>query len=360
MGAAFLNQLAAHRSPNAGSPQIQVEVIARSKTYIVAPKASGNEPRSGGISLSSWQTELAASTSGLLAPPDLLSILKQTPGPAILVDNTASSELPNSYPQFLQQGVSIVTANKKGFAGTQQLWDDIRAASLASGALIYHEASVGAGLPILSTLRDLLETGDTVQRIEGVLSGTMSYLFNQFAPVVSSTSTAPPQWSAAVKTAQSLGYTEPDPRDDLNGQDVARKCTILARLCGLQVQPGAFPVQSLIPEALASASSSQEFLDNLPAFDKHMAELKNKAAENGKALRFVASVDVPQNKLSVGLQEVDVAGPIAGLKGSDNIVSFTTARYSDSPLVVQGAGAGAEVTAMGVLADLLRVVREVK
>jgi homoserine dehydrogenase len=195
-----------------------------------------------------------------------------------------------------------------------------------------------------------------VTKIEGVFSGTMSFLFNSFAPL----SGAGGKWSAEVKKAKELGYTEPDPRDDLNGLDVARKLTILARLAGLPVEsPTSFPVQSLIPKALESCTSGDEFLEKLPEFDSEMEETRAAAEKEGKVIRFVGSIDVASKQVKVGLEKFDRSHPIAGLKGSDNIISFYTERYGSNPLIVQGAGAGGDVTAMGVTADLLKVLARI-
>jgi homoserine dehydrogenase len=281
----------------------------------------------------------------------------KAPGKVVLVDNTSSQDVADAYPDFLEKGISIVTPNKKAFSGSYTLWQSIFAAAsngTGSGGYIYHESSVGAGLPVISTLKDLVETGDEVIRIEGVFSGTMSFLFNSFQP----TSGGGGKFSAEVKTAKEKGFTEPDPRDDLNGLDVARKLTILARLAGLDVEsPTSFPVESLIPKELESCSSGDEFLSRLPEFDGQMDELKASAEKEGKVVRFVGSVDVPKGAVKVGLEKFDKSHPIAALKGSDNIIAFYTKRYGDNPLIIQGAGAGGDVTAMGVTADLVKVIR---
>lgn len=294
-----------------------------------------------------------SSSSPLLSLQDLTSYLSSAPGKVILIDNTSNQDVANSYPSFLRKGISVVTPNKKAFSSSLQLWDDIFGA-VNSQALVYHESSVGAGLPVISTLKDLVATGDQITKIQGVFSGTMSFLFNSFAPVDGSGSG---KWSQIVSQAKDAGYTEPDPRDDLNGMDVARKCTILARLAGLKVQgPESFPVQSLIPKQLESASSAAEFMQKLPDFDDEMEGYKESAIKAGKVVRFVANVDVATNQVKVGLDMVEKDSPIAALKGSDNIFVFHTKRYSSSPLVVQGSGAGGEVTAMGVSADLIKAI----
>jgi homoserine dehydrogenase len=265
--------------------------------------------------------------------------LSRAPGPVVLVDNTSNQDIANSYPNFLAKGIHIVTPNKKAFSASMALWDAIFAASASAsptGGHMQHEASCGAGLPLLSTLRELVETGDKVRRVEGVFSGTMSFLFNSWNPV---SGEASPPFSQCVATARELGYTEPDPRDDLNGMDVARKCVILARLAGLRVDNvDAFPTQSLVPKLLEDAAGADEFLDGLKAFDGEMEGLKASAAAEGKVVRFVGSVDVVAGKVKVGLESFDKSHPIAALKGSDNIYSFYTERYGDNPLIVQGAG----------------------
>jgi homoserine dehydrogenase len=299
---------------------------------------------------------LASSTT---VPPTLSEIvdyLAAAPAKVVLVDNTSSSDVADFYPLALSRGLSIVTPNKKAFSGSYKLWQDIFTAAATSGAKVYHESSVGAGLPVISTLKDLVATGDKVTKIEGVFSGTMSFLFNSFAP----TEGQGGKWSEEVKKAKSLGYTEPDPRDDLNGLDVARKLTILARLAGLPVEsPTSFPVQSLIPKELESCASGDEFLEKLSAFDQQMEDTKAEAEKAGKVVRFVGSIDVKANQVKVGLEQFDRSHPIAALKGSDNIISFYTERYGSNPLIIQGAGAGGEVTAMGVTGDLIKVISQI-
>jgi len=264
----------------------------------------------------------------------VIDFLAAAPGKAALVDNTSSQDVADQYPIF-------------------KLWQDIFAAASSSGAKVYHESSVGAGLPIISTLKELIETGDTVTRIEGVFSGTMSFLFNSFAPSAGSGG----KWSTEVVEAKKMGYTEPDPRDDLNGLDVARKLIILARLVGLQIGSTAdIPVHSLIPKELESVASGDEFLKRLPEFDAQMEELKIAANKEGKLIRFVGSIDVARKEVKVGLEKFDRSHPIAALKGSDNIISLYTERYGANPLTIQGAGAGGEVTAMGVTGDLIKVL----
>jgi homoserine dehydrogenase len=336
-------------------------LLARSSQTLTSPAPA----YSPAIPAADWQTAAATPSltkSGTLSPSEIISYLSSAPGRSVLVDNTSDPALASAYPQFLRAGISIVTPNKKGFSSDLSLWKDIFSAAAAGKALVYHESTVGAGLPVISTLRDLVATGDQVTRIEGVFSGTLSFLFNTFAPVSGSSSA---KWSEVVSQAKQLGYTEPDPRDDLNGMDVARKLTILARIAGLDVQsPDSFPIESLIPAELASLPATPEginqFMTRLPEFDGQMTALKEQAEKAGKVVRYVGSVDVAKKEVKVGLQQFDKDSALAGLKGSDNIISFYTQRYGNNPLIIQGAGAGGDVTAMGVTADLIKVLERLQ
>ncbi|KAH8146485.1 uncharacterized protein LAJ45_09431 [Morchella importuna] len=351
VGKAFISQLASYASTS--RRPLSTILIARSTQAIISADYSG-------IDLTSWST---AATSPAPSFSQTLSFLTAAPGPVILVDNTADVGFAGNYPALLKSGISVVTPNKKGFSSDLSLWNAIYDASANNGVdgagYVFHEATVGAGLPVLSTLKELIETGDEVQKIEGVFSGTMSFLFNSFAPLGGDNGGK--GFAECVKEARDLGYTEPDPRDDLNGLDVARKLTILARLSGLMVEsPTSFPIQSLVPEPLVAAKTAEEFLEGLAGFDGEMKSVKEEAEAAGGVTRFVGSLDVGTKAVSVGLKTFDKSSAIAGLKGSDNIISFYTKRYGERALIVQGAGAGAEVTAMGVLGDLIKVLQRLK
>jgi homoserine dehydrogenase len=348
VGKCFLNQLQAFVSRRP-THKLNLCYISTSK------KALFNADYSP-IDIGKAIANLETTSQAPLPTAQLLDYLTSDAAKAILVDNTSSQDIADSYPSFLSRGINIATPNKKAFSGSYALWEAIFDAARESRALIYHESSVGAGLPVISTLHDLVETGDSVTKIEGVFSGTMSFLFNSFAPIQG----AGGQWSVEVNKAKDLGFTEPDPRDDLNGLDVARKLTILARIAGLPVEsPTAFPVQSLIPQELAACSSGDEFLSKLPQFDVEMGKIKEAAEKEGKVVRFVGSIDVQSRAVKVGVEKFDRSHPIASLKGSDNIIAFYTERYGGSPLIVQGAGAGGEVTAMGVMSDLIKIIERI-
>ena len=346
VGKAFLSQLEALRQ--------QVSPI---DLRLILARRSKKQIQSEDYSRLDIPTVIEALENAPLPAPsftETLQFLSRAPSKVVLVDNTSDLDIAKAYPDILGRGISIVTPNKKAFSDTYQLWTEIFLAASANNSLVFHESTVGAGLPVISTLNELIETGDEVTKIEGVFSGTMSFLFNSFMPVGGGGGA----FSAEVKKAKDLGYTEPDPRDDLNGLDVARKLTILARIAGLKIEsPTSFPVQSLIPEALESCTSGDEFMSRLPDHDNQMTELKEKAAKNGKVLRFVGSINMSSNDVKVGLEEFEPSHPIAALKGSDNIISFYTKRYGSNPLIIQGAGAGGEVTAMGVTGDLIKAIR---
>lgn len=313
------------------------------------------------ISFATIESDINASNTPPLSSAHLAEFLSKAPGRAVVVDNTSSQEIAQGYPVLLQNGISVVTPNKKAFSADLPLWDGVfnsaangTAPDPETAGYVFHESTVGACLPVICTLKDLLDTGDIVERVEGVFSGTMSFLFNNFMPAAGASGDS--KFSQEVKKAKDLGYTEPDPRDDLNGLDVARKLTIVARLCGVRVEsPTAFPVQSLIPNALEGCKNADEFMRRLPDFDGQVDQVKREAEAEGKVLRYVGSVDLTKGELEVGLRKYDPASPIGGLKGAASVISFKTKRYED-PLVVQGAGAGGDLTAMGVTADLIRVM----
>jgi aspartokinase/homoserine dehydrogenase 1 len=210
----------------------------------------------------------------------------------------------------------------------------------------FDEANVGAGLPIMSTIRDLIASGDVIRKIEGIFSGTLSFLFNNFDGSV--------PFSQLVKQAWETGLTEPDPRDDLSGQDVARKLLILARQSGAQLEIEDIKVESLVPQKLATGKFTPRFFVAFAQFDNQMSARLERAKSRGAVLRYVGTLT--GDRAAAGIKEFPRDHPIAATKGSDNIIAFTTKRYARTPLVVQGPGAGADVTAMGVFSDILKLL----
>ena len=265
---------------------------------------------------------------------------------AAIIDCTGHPAVAARYADWLARGIHVITPSKLASTAPLPEWRRMRAARQEGGVRYLNETTVGAGLPILQTLRDLKHTGDEIIAIEGVLSGTLAFLFNGYD------GTRP--FSDIVREARALGYTEPDPRDDLSGLDVARKLVILAREMGLEIELADVEVESLVPKGLEEGSIDA-FLDGLAGHDDAMLARLEAAGARAEVLRYVARLDGHTGKASVGLFSLPGDHPFAHALLTDNVVRFVTRRYRDNPLVVQGPGAGPAVTAAGVFADLLRL-----
>jgi aspartokinase/homoserine dehydrogenase 1 len=263
----------------------------------------------------------------------------------VIIDCTASAGIGESYAAWLTRGIHVVTPNKKANSGTLPYYRALQEAGRAAGTRYLYEATVGAGLPIIQTLRDLRDTGDEITRIEGIFSGTLAYLFNVFD--------GSEMFSSIVRAAKAKGYTEPDPRDDLSGMDVARKLIILAREMGLTLEMADVRVEGLVPKELEKCSVD-EFMARLPEFDATMSAMLQDARQKNEVLRYVGRIDA-DGKATVGLVRLDAKHAFANIALTDNVVRFATRRYCDNPLIVQGPGAGPEVTAAGVFSVLLRL-----
>jgi aspartokinase/homoserine dehydrogenase 1 len=262
-----------------------------------------------------------------------------------MIDCSASDSVAAQYPEWLAAGIHVITPNKQAGAGPLPRYAAIREARASSGARFRYEATVGAGLPVISTLRDLLDTGDELVAVDGILSGTLAWLFNKFDGST--------PFSDLVREAHALGYTEPDPRDDLSGMDVARKLVILAPRSRHGAVARGCAREGLVPEALRD-TDRDSFMAGLASLDAPMQAALEAARARGCVLRYVARLQRDGNA-SVALQELPADHAFAHLRLTDNCVQFTTRRYRDNPLVVQGPGAGPEVTAAGVFSDLLRL-----
>ena len=262
-------------------------------------------------------------------------------------DCTASDEIASSYEKILQYSVPIVTPNKKANASSLAYYKKLISYSRGRGIPYLYECTVGAGLPVISTLRDLFLSGDRVRKIEAVLSGTLSFIFNNFD--------GSKPFSALVREAKAKGYTEPDPRDDLNAMDAARKALILARECGLPMEFSSVKIEPILPAACFKAKDIEAFFTELEKSDADFEKRRVKAADEGKRLRYVAVIEDGKAKLS--LRSEEEGSPFRSLVDTDNIVVITTDRYSKLPMVIKGPGAGAQVTAGGVFADIVRTAR---
>jgi aspartokinase/homoserine dehydrogenase 1 len=265
---------------------------------------------------------------------------------SLLIDCTASDQVAANYPRWLASGIHIVTPNKRAGSGPGKLLDQLHQGRRSAGSHFLYEATVGAALPVIQTLRDLRETGDDIRRVEGILSGTLAYLFNVWD------GTQP--FSAVLSDAIDKGYTEPDARDDLSGMDVARKLIILAREIGLQIELDDVVVEGLVPASLRECSVA-EFRSRLAELDGPMQERLTAARQHDRVLRYVGLLDAASGRASVKLTEMERTHPFANINLTDNVVRFVTGRYDRNPLVIQGPGAGPAVTAGGVFADVLRV-----
>jgi aspartokinase/homoserine dehydrogenase 1 len=291
--------------------------------------------------LSQWKSDFKANSQ----PLDIERFAKHVHADdiphAVIIDCTSSEHVVQHYEKWLKSGIHIITPNKKGNTGSVESYRQLKNISRQGNRHYLYETTVGAGLPILNTL----QTGDRVTSIEGVLSGTLSFIFNTFSL------TRP--FSEVVMEAKQKGYTEPDPREDLSGMDVGRKLVILAREAGFATELEYVSIEPLLPAELQTGSVD-EFLKKLPSQDAHMLKLATDAHAKGEVLRYVGMID-DKGKASIVLRRYPSSHPFAQTQSTDNIVAFRTTRYSAQPLIVQGPGAGPEVTAAGVFADILRL-----
>jgi aspartokinase/homoserine dehydrogenase 1 len=318
---------------------LRVRAIATSSTMVL------DEHR---IDLSSWRDRLhEGGASTFPTDLDMLADYVHTESVphAAIIDCSASADIAMRYGDWLSQGIHVITPNKKANSGAIEYYRALQQAARRADAHYFYETTVGAALPVIQTLRDLVQTGDEIRRIEGVFSGTLSYLFNSFDGST--------PFSEIVRAAREKGYTEPDPREDLSGMDVARKVVILAREMGVDASLSDMDIEGLIPAGLEEGSVD-EFLTRLADHDEEMLGIVQQARSNGEVLRFVGVID-PEQGCRVSLRSYDTDHPFARIRLTDNIVTYETARYHENPLVVQGPGAGPDVTAGGVFADLLRL-----
>ena len=338
VGQALVHQIAEARGRLLRETQVDLRVraIASSRKMLL------NEQR---VDLAHWREAL--DESGVACDLDAFSrhVQAEHIPHAVIIDCSASSEVADHYPRWLAAGIHVLTPNKQAGGGPFERFQEVQAAARSGGARWRYEATVGAGLPVISTLRDLIDTGDRIERIEGIFSGTLAYLFNRYD------GKAP--FSELVRQAKSAGYTEPDPRDDLSGLDVARKLVILAREMGMQLSVDQVHVESLVPAELENASID-DFLQGLSCMDAPMHERFQTAHDAHQVLRYCAVLEA-DGRAEVVLKALPAFHPFAHIALTDNIVSFATARYRNNPLIVRGPGAGPDVTAAGVFADLLRV-----
>lgn len=263
---------------------------------------------------------------------------------SVFVDCTASKDVAEIYQPLLEHNISVIAANKIAASSSYEKYALLKETALARGVFFRYETNVGAGLPIIGTINDLRNSGDVILKIEAVLSGTLNFIFNELSADVT--------MSEAVRRAKEQGYSEPDPRIDLSGKDVIRKLVILAREAGYKVEKTDVEKHLFIPDEFFEGSI-EEFWKNLPQLDADFEARRKQLDAEGKRWRFVATFD--HGKLSVALKEVDSTHPFYNLQGSNNIVALTTERYREYPMLIQGYGAGASVTAAGVFANIMSI-----
>ena len=313
--------------------QIRLTGMMNSRTMVV---------EESGINLGNWQQTLEngdkADLNAFIEKAIELNLRN-----AVFVDITASDQVAAVYELLLKKSISVVACNKVAASSAYKNYRKLKDVAREFNAQFLFETNVGAGLPIIGTINDLIQSGDRIHKIEAVLSGTLNFVFNHYD--------GKRKFSDVVRQAQDEGYTEPDPRLDLGGTDVMRKIMILAREAGEMIEMDDIVNNSFMPEACMQGTV-QDFYKSMEMHETHFQSLFAAAHEKGNKLKFVASFE--NGKAAVGLQHVDAQHDLFHLYGKDNVVLFYTDRYKDQPLVIKGAGAGAEVTASGVFADIIR------
>ncbi len=296
-----------------------------------------------GIDLSDWKTRLNESNHRSDSQAFVTNMIEMNLSNSIFIDNTADSKIPDLYEQIFNASISVATPNKVAASSAYDQYNKLKQIARKNNVEFLFETNVGAGLPVISTLRNLIHSGDQIIRIEAVLSGSVSFIFNNFD--------GSKPFSTLVNDAMKLGYTEPDPRDDLSGADVARKITILAREAGYMVETADVKIKPILPENCMQAKDVAAFFRAMTDSDSYFSDLLAEATNQNGVLRFIAKAE--DGKISCGIEVVQQDSPFYNLGGSDNMIVFTTQRYRQRPLVVRGPGAGAEVTAAGIFAEII-------
>ncbi|MDP2691371.1 MAG: bifunctional aspartate kinase/homoserine dehydrogenase I [bacterium] len=327
------------------------QLWVRNKLKIVLSGVASSKKmflNSQGIGLNEWEKALLTK-GGEMSFTNFTEKMKQMDLPnAVFVDCTAEETITELYESILRASISIVTPNKKAMTGELEKYKGLKKAAEEKKVGLRFDTTAAAGLGVISRIKELRDQGDQINRIEAVLSGTLSYIFNTFD------GTKP--FSEVVKEAKQAGYTESDPRDDLNGMDVARKILILARESGYDLEPGNIQVQGLLNDACHQAGSVEEFFTELKKMDSHFETMRLKAEQEGKALRYIARFSKDEQSAKVALEAVPKNHPFAGLSGADNSIAISTEYYDgNSPDIKRGPGAGKRVTAGGVYNDIVKV-----
>ncbi|MRI00282.1 bifunctional aspartate kinase/homoserine dehydrogenase I [Kriegella sp. EG-1] len=337
VGSKFLEQVKQQRKYLKENLKLNIRVIgiSNSRTMVF---------EEGGIQLKNWETTLAA---GQKADKNIFyeTVQKLNYRNSILVDNTASADVASTYGSYLGNSISVVTCNKIACSSTYGNYRNLKDLARIYNAPFLFETNVGAGLPIIDTLKHLIASGDKVLKIQAVLSGSLNFVFNNFNSETT--------FHDVVKKAQEEGYTEPDPKIDLSGIDVMRKILILARESGNQLEIEDIENKSFLPQESLDTNNNEDFFASLVKYEDDFQKLYKEAADKDSKLKYVAQYE--EGVASVGLQEIEKGHDFYNLEGSDNIVLFFTERYPNQPMIIKGAGAGADVTASGIFADIIRI-----
>ena len=338
IGKALLEQLQGQENYLSKYKALKINLVGvmNSRKMLIDPQ---------GISLDSWENE--RDSSGRKSEIwEFVEEAKRLNLPnSVFADCTANKEIHNFYLGLFEANISVVTPNKVANSGRYEDYALLHRTALVKGVKFLYETNVGAGLPVINTLQGLISSGDRFEKIEGVLSGTLSYIFNNFKAGV--------KFADIVQEAKVKGYTEPDPREDLSGMDVARKILILGREIGLRLEPEDVTIEKLLPENCEKAPTVDDFFKELEVSNTYFEAMVNEAEAKGEVLRFIATLE--NNKINIGVKSIGKTHPFYMMDGADNVISFTTKRYHDRPLVFKGPGAGAEVTASGVFADIVAI-----
>lgn len=344
VGSAVLARLASWSGEAIGERLRLVHVANRSRGFVATPTHDAQAAVAVDAVLPDWASALSLVPAEGAPDLDQVAVALGDSGTRIVIDATASEAVTERHARWLAAGIHVVTACKLGQGTSLVRWREIRAAADAAGTRYGDSATVGAGLPLIRSIRELRAGGDRIHAIAGVLSGSLAWLFNHYDGLR--------PFSGFVRQAREAGYTEPDPRDDLSGEDVRRKILILARAAGVALESDAVDVTSLVPEALASLPA--DAVDAaLPQLDEPLRARYAEAYKRGEKLRFVARLE--DGRARVGVESLPADHALAGGAGTDNRVAIWSDRYRTQPLVIQGPGAGAEVTAAGLLDDALRI-----
>ncbi|MTI25162.1 bifunctional aspartate kinase/homoserine dehydrogenase I, partial [Fulvivirga kasyanovii] len=338
VGAALIEQLRKQKQYLSQHHHIDLRIVAMANSKKMLFQEEG-------INLKNWKESLIEDGETMKVEDFLQQMETLNLRNSIFIDNTANADIAGLYKRVLQKSISVVTPNKIACTNSYQDYLELKKTALLYKAKFLFETNVGAGLPVINTLNDLIKSGDEVLKIEAVLSGSLNFIFNNFNKEV--------KFADIVRQAQTEGYTEPDPRIDLSGVDVKRKILILIRESGLDMEIDDIPAQAFIPEDCMNAPSIDKFFEKLEEHEEVFQQLVKKAEKEGKKIKYVASYN--KGKAETGLRFVEKSHPFYNLEGKDNIVLFTTKRYPEQPLVIKGAGAGAEVTASGIFADIMRI-----